>query len=273
MWFVRIAIQGQAGSFHEEAAKQWLSDEFAIVPADTFRQAFANVKAGAADTLVVAIENSLYGSINEIYDLIEKYKFPIIGEVHLPIHHQLIGFSGTKLSNIQNVYSQLPALAQCTEYLDRELPQAEHIEHHDTAESVAYIKKLADPTNAAIASKRAAEVYGMQILDENIEDHVENYTRFLVLQPAATPPNNANRSSLVLTTSHNPGALAKVLTCFAEAGINLSKLQSRPIIGKPWKYKFYLVVEAAGDTLHSIVSKVCAEGNTVNILGEYVSTA
>lgn len=271
--WMRIAIQGQNGAFHSIAARQWLGQTPQLVDCSTFKKVFKALEDGSADAGVVAIENSLYGSINEVYDLIESHGYPIVGEVHLRIEHQLIGFKGARLADIQQVFSQLPALAQCAGYLDKTLPHAEHLEYHDTAESVAHIKALGDPTNAAIASREAAELHGMTILDPNIEDHKENYTRFLVVQPTTAVPEGANRASLVLTTSHQPGALAKVLTHFANADINLAKLQSRPIVGSPWKYKFYLVVEASGEQLHGVLDQITTDGNTVRILGEYPTTA
>lgn len=270
---MKIAIQGQAGSFHAAAAQKWLGKQPELIACQTFSDVFRAVQDGTADTGIVAMENSLYGSINEVYDLFEKYGFPIIGEIHLPVHHQLIGFPGAKLADITHVYSQLPALAQCDNYLINTLPDAERIEHHDTAESVRFIKEQCNPRFAAIASQVAAELYDMTIIDANIEDHAENYTRFLVIQPGATPPTDADRTSLVLTTSHQPGALAQVLTEFANSGINLAKLQSRPIIGSPWKYKFYIVVESAGEKLHTALAKIRAYGNQVTILGEYKSTS
>lgn len=270
---MKIAIQGQAGSFHAAAAQNWLGQAPDLVPCQTFKDVFEAVKSGQAEAGVVAMENSLYGSITEVYDLFERYGFPIIGEVHLPVHHQLIGFAGASLTDITHVYSQLPALAQCDNYLIDTLPNAERVEYHDTAQSVEYIKSHGDKHYAAIASAAAAELYNMAIIDQNIEDHSENYTRFLVVQPNATPPADANRTSLVLSTSHQPGALAQVLTEFANANINLSKLQSRPIIGSPWKYQFYLVVESAGQPLHAVIDKVRNYGNTVKILGEYKTTS
>ncbi len=270
---MRIAIQGQNGAFHSIAAKQWLGETPQLVECATFKKVFMALENDTADAGVVAIENSLYGSINEVYDLIESHGYPIVGEVHLRIKHQLIGFEGAKISDVKQVFSQLPALAQCAGYLDATLPHAEHLEYHDTAESVAHIKTLGNHTNAAIASREAAELHGMAILGKDIEDHKENYTRFLVIQPNATVPEGANRASLVLTTSHQPGTLAKVLTRFAAADINLAKLQSRPIIGSPWKYKFYLVVEASGEPLHTVLSQITSDGNTVKVLGEYPTTA
>ncbi len=267
---MRIAIQGDAGSFHDAAAQIWTAkqmDNLEIVPADTFPETFRAVANDKADLLIVAIENSLYGSINQVYDLIEKYSYPIVGEIHLPIHHQLISAGTPEL--ITDIYSHPVALAQCEAYLDQHFPRAERHEYHDTAAAVKHIKQLDDPHYAAIASDVAATLHSMPIIDTNIEDSPANFTRFLVLQPRGTVPDDANRTSLVLTTDHTPGALARILTIFANKGINLSKLQSRPIIGSPWKYRFYLVVDAAGEQLEAALREIAPLSASLKNLGSY----
>ncbi len=264
---MRVAIQGVAGSFHDAAAQLWFSDDLKIVPADSFPEAFQLVSSGQADALLVAIENSLYGSINQVYDLIEKYGYPIIGEVHLPVHHQLIGTGGPEA--IRHIYSHPVALAQCELYLDAKFPHAERHEYHDTAAAVEHIKTFNDPAVAAIASEVAAKMHGLPILAKNIEDNPANFTRFLVLQPNGVVPDDANRTSLVLVSGHTPGSLAKILTVIADAGINLSKLQSRPIVGSPWSYRFYLVVDAAGEQLTPVLQALQPLTQSLTVLGQY----
>ncbi len=263
---MRIAIQGVADSFHDIATRQWFGDNIEIIPADNFPEVFKAVESREANKAVVAIENTLYGSINQVYDLIEKYAYPIVGEIQLSIHHQLIG---TPNQTITHIYSHPVALSQCESYLDENYPEAERIEYHDTSAAVAFIKQLGDPNNAAIASLASAKRHDMAIIDQNIEDNPENYTRFLVLEPFGQPPGDANRTSLVLTTSHQPGALADILGVIAKNRINLSKLQSRPIIGKPWEYKFYLVIDTAGVELNNIISKITPLTQSLAILGQY----
>lgn len=263
---MRCAIQGVRASFHDEAARQWFGDNIEIVPCDTFGEVFESVNRHDADVAVVAIENSLYGGINQVYDLIEAYRYPIIGEVHLPIHQQLIGMPGTPLTHI---YSHAVALAQCETFLETNYPDAERVEHHDTAAAVEFVKNLGDPHAAAIASSAAAELYGLPVIRENIEDNPANYTRFLVVQPDGTTPADANRASLVITTKNTPGSLAKVLGAFADHGINLSKLLSRPIVGEPWKYRFYIVVDTAGRELHDALVAAKPHCTSQVILGEY----
>jgi prephenate dehydratase len=263
---MRIAIQGEKGSFHDEAAHRWFGDDIVIVPGETFGDVFESVRRGDADAIVVAIENSLYGGINPVYDLIESYEYPIIGEVHLPIHQQLIGRADSKVTHI---YSHPVALAQCENYLDIHYPGAQRVEYHDTAAAVEFIAKHGDGHWAAIASEAAAQLHDVPIIAADIEDNPANYTRFLVLRPHGSIPVDADRTSLVLTTNHTPGALAKVLTVLAERNINLSKLQSRPIIGSPWKYRFYLVLDTAGPALHEALAELRTYTQSLIILGEY----
>lgn len=263
---MRIAIQGEKASFHDAAARSWFSGSISLIPCETFSEVFGSLNRHEADAAVVAIENSLYGGINQVYDLIESHGYPIVGEIHLPIHHQLIGTPGAEITHI---YSHPVALAQCEDYLETHYPSAEKIEYYDTAAAVEFVKEKADPNLAAIASTEAATLHDMPILKQNIEDNPANFTRFLVIQPEGKAPKDADRTSLVITTNHTPGALAKVLTVFADMGINLSKLQSRPIIGKPWKYRFYLVLDTAGDQLQSALKAIEPLTDTVTILGEY----
>lgn len=263
---MRVAIQGENASFHDSAAKKWFGSEVTTIACDTFSEVFGALTRHEADAAVVAIENSLYGGINQVYDLIESHGYPIVGEVHLPIHQQLIGIAGTEITHI---YSHPVALAQCQNFLDVNYPAAERIEYHDTAGAVHFVSDLHETDHAAIASREAAALYGLDIIAEDIEDNPANFTRFLVLQPGGLPPADANRTSLVLTTNHTPGALARVLTILAQHTINLSKLQSRPIIGKPWHYRFYLVLDTAGEPLHKALAAITPLTDSITILGEY----
>lgn len=265
---MRIAIQGESGSFHHQAAKLWFSSDATIMPADTFTDTFALLEHGA-DQAVVAVENTLYGSINETLDLIEQHRYPVVGELYLRIRQQLIGLPGASLQDITRIYSHPVALVQCEQYLDTHFPHAERIEHPDTAGSVRLVAERNDPHVAAIAGQAAAETYNLPIIAKNIEDNKENFTRFLVLNPNGTSPADANKTSLVLTTDHTPGALAHALSVFAKNGSNLTKLQSRPVVGDPWKYRFYVDVEAAGPTLDAQIAEIRQQGCTVTVLGQY----
>lgn len=267
---MRVAIQGELGSFHHSAALRWYGDDIEIVACETFKAVFDAIKHQTAETAIVAIENSLYGSINEVYDLLLKYKIPIVGEIPERIHQCLIALNETaKLEKITHVYSHPVALAQCSDYLDKHLPNAERIENHDTAASVELIKKLGDTSAAAIAGPLAASLHDCPILQANIENHDTNYTRFLVLDPNNSAPNTANKASLVLKTNHQPGALHKALGVFADTGINLTKLQSRPIPGKVWRYMFYIDIEADKESIDQAIISLQGQGCEITFLGAY----
>lgn len=266
---MRIAIQGEAGSFHHQVASDWFGETANIVPCGSFNEVFGALARHDADMIVTAVENSLYGSINEVLDLIESYRFPIVGEVFLRVEQQLIGLPGADLKKLTKVYSHPVALAQCEAFLDANLPKAERIEHHDTAASVEFIKKLNDPHAAAIAGRTAAELYDVPILAETIEDNKANYTRFLVLSPREISVPGANKASLVVTTDHTPGALGRVLAAFSDRGANLTKLQSRPIVGQPWKYRFYIDVETTPAVLADALHAIQKDGAAATVLGTY----
>lgn len=267
-----VAIQGDEASFHDIAANQFFDDTSERVFCDTFASTIAALKDGRASYALCAIENSLYGSINEVYDLILRNELFIFGEVFLRIEQCLIGLPGTQLADITEVYSHPVALAQCEDYLDRQLPEAERVEYHDTAASVAKISQLNSHSVAAIASRQAAELYGMEVLTESIETNKQNYTRFIVLSISAedmvpTP----DKTSLVIQTNHQPGALYNALGCFAKRSINLSKIQSRPIIGKAWHYIFYFDIHIGlQDTSYKeAVEELSKLGCEVTLLGSY----
>lgn len=186
------------------------------------------------------------------------------------IAQQLAARVGTTLAAITHVYSHPVALAQCEHFLETNLPTAQQVAYHDTAAAAEYI--AARPGAAAIASRSAAALHGLEVVRENIEDNKANYTRFMCIERGVRQPNAlANKASLVVETNHKPGALAHILSIFASANVNVSKLQSRPIIGEVWRYRFYIDVETAGPTLHKLVAQCQAGGARVSVLGEYES--
>lgn len=271
---LRISIQGDAASFHDIAAGQFFGEGHSRVFCGTFEETLAALQEGKADFALCAIENSLYGSINEVYDLLLEHKLQIVGEVYLRIEQCLIGLPGTTLRDITHVYSHPIALAQCEEYLEHTLINAERVEHHDTAASVEYIMQLGDKANAAIASKQSAELHGAEVIAESIETNKENYTRFVVIgQPNTLPEQELNKTSLVFSTDHKPGALYDALGCFAKRSINLSKIQSRPIVGKAWHYVFYVDVDAGMQhpDYQACIDELKQQGCEVTMLGSYAS--
>lgn len=268
---LRVAIQGQVGSFHHTVADRWF-DDYELVPCDTFHDVFEAIARGTADQAVVAIENSLYGSIADVYDLLLKYKYPVVGELVEHIHLQLMTKSGVKLHDITEVYSHPVALNQCREWLEEHLPDAEIIEHHDTAGAVAYVKELDSPYTAAVAGRQASELYDLPILISDIEDEKTNLTRFVVLDPLKSPVTvDANKASLVITTTHHSGALYEALGVFAQHKVNLTKLQSRPIRGKSFQYQFFIDAEINTETLAAATNGLEQKDCHVTLLGHYKS--
>lgn len=268
---MRIAIQGEQGSFHQVAAEEWFGQNIELVCCDTFDAAFEALQSGLADSAVIAIENSLAGSLHRVYDLLLKTNVHIVGEIYQHIHQCLIGFPETSIDTLTRIYSQPIALAQCMNYLSRVAPNAKLVEYHDTSASVMHVKEQNDPKFAAIAGKLAAEVTGLTILDENIEDNHRNFTRFLVLSTGKNIPANANKTSLVLETSHKPGALQAALKIFSDMSLNLRKLESRPIPHEPWHYQFFIDIEVAGPQLDRCIKALNKQDCQIRILGQYVS--
>lgn len=268
---VSIAIQGTKASFHDIAASQYFGKDDSRIFCDTFSATFAALADERADFALCAIENSLYGSINEVYDLLNAHDYHIVGEIYLRIEQCLIGQPGATMSGITEVYSHPVALAQCEAYLDKELPDAHRLEYHDTAASVELIARTGSHTTAAIASCQAAELYGMKILASSIETDSQNYTRFVVLTRLPLASKDTTKTSLVLKTNHAPGALYNGLGCFAKRGINLTKLQSRPITGSAWNYLFYIDVLAGDQTseFQAAHAELVTQGCDVTVLGSY----
>jgi prephenate dehydratase len=240
----RIAFQGERGAFSEEAAVKLLGEDILLVPRPTFEALYSSITEGAADYILAPIENSLAGSVHRSYDLLIASGLHIQAEVVIPIAHNLIALPEAKFEDITQVSSHPVALAQCERFFASR-PAIKRVAADDTAGSVRDVIRGGDPTKAAIASKRAAAVYGGVILKEHLEDHPENYTRFLLLAPSAEVPENADKLSLVLYLTHKPGSLCKVLSAFAQRDLNLLKIESRPIAGTPWSYCFYLDLQAS----------------------------
>lgn len=270
----RVAFQGERGAFSEEAALRLLGPSIAAVPCPTFEALFAAIDEGRADVLLAPIENSLAGSVHRSFDLLLESKLEITGEVIHPIAHYLIGVPGATLDGITSVESHPVALAQCEQFF-RAHPHIKRSATEDTAGSVRAIMQAGEPGRAAIAGRRAAEIYGATILREHIEDHRENYTRFLLLAPAPQPNALANKLSLVVELSHQPGSLHRALGIFSRRGINLTKIESRPIPGRPWQYRFYLDLQAslaAAETQSALEElKTCTEA--IRVLGCYPAYA
>ena len=269
---VRVAFQGAPGAFSEEAAVKLLGEEITLVPRPTFESLFAAVNDKSADYILAPIENSIAGFVHPSFDQLLDSKLFIISEVIIPISHCLIGCPGSSFEMIGAVESHPVALDQCRRFLAAN-PQIRRVAAEDTAGSVARIIAQGDLTRAAIAGRRAAEKYGGVILREHLEDSSENYTRFLLLSPDKDFAEAADQLSLVIELPHQPGALHSALEPFARRGIDLLKIEGRPVKGRPWEYCFYLDVRGSTsdaeviDTLNELkVGRV-----ETRILGAYRS--
>jgi prephenate dehydratase len=294
----RVAFQGERGAFSEEAALRLLGESVALVPRKTFESLFAAVGEGAADYALAPFENTLAGSVQKCYDLLLESTLRIVAEVIIPVHHCLVGCPGSSLDAIRAVESHPVALAQCERFFAAHA-SLRRVVAEDTAGSAARVVRRGDPTRAAIAGRRAAEIYGGQILLEGVEDDRENYTRFLLLAPAANEgegklsdglpelsdgtnnlrndadkrSNGADKLSLVLKLPHRPGALHHALEPFARRRIDLLKIESRPVRGEPWQYHIFLDLSASLDDADAAeaLAELRARTASVRLLGCYPS--
>ncbi len=239
-----IAFQGERGAYSELAARRLFSPSVQLSPCQTFELVFQHVDSGEVDFGVIPIENSLAGSIHQNYDLLLRYELQIVGELNQKIIHNLIANQKTTLSGIRRIFSHPQALMQCQQNMAR-FKQVEIVPAYDTAGSVKKIKEEKILDGAAIASELAAKIYGMKILKRGIQDNPENFTRFLVLSTKSPIPRGANKTSVVFSVKNIPGALFRSLSVFALRDIDLYKIESRPLHGKPWEYLFY--VDFAGN--------------------------
>ena len=268
----RVAFQGAPGAFSEEAAVKLLGHEITLVPRPTFESLFSAIEDKSADHILAPIENSIAGFVHPSFDQLLDSKLYIIGEVIIPISHCLIGCPGASFETITAVESHPVALNQCRRFLAAN-PQIKRIAAEDTAGSVARVLAQGDLTRAAIAGNRAAEKYGGQILREHLEDSSENYTRFLLLSPDKDFAEDADQLSLVIELPHQPGALHDALEPFARRGIDLLKIEGRPVKGRPWEYCFYLDVRGSADDREVIdtLDELAQSRVETRILGAYRS--
>jgi 3-deoxy-7-phosphoheptulonate synthase len=272
-----VAFQGVRGAFGEHAIRHWFVGEVQAQPVQEFRAVFDAVLRGSARFGMVPIENSLTGSIHENYDLLLQYPdIHIVGEQKIRIVHNLIGLPGTRFEDIRRVFSHPQGLAQCARFLDGH-PQWERVAYFDTAGSVRHVAETGLKENAAIASEDAAQVYKLAVLRQGIEANVQNYTRFFVIarEEGELPPEAATRrqrkASLCFAVADQPGALFKALQVLAARGLNMKKLESRPIHGKPWEYLFYVDVDVPAENavFASCMQELKDVTEDLRVLGSY----
>ncbi len=265
----KVAIQGELGSFSHVAALEVLGADIGLLPQASFGAVFDSVAGGAADRGVVPIENSLAGSIHENYDRLSARSLSIVGETQVRVRHCLIGLPGATIEGLCRVLSHPVALAQCRDFFGRH-SAIEAVAAYDTAGAVLETVRAGRFEQGAIASQLAAALHGGEVLEEGVEDDPQNFTRFLVLAREPGPPEAASKTSIVFTLENVPGGLYRALGAFAERGVDLSKIESRPLRGRPWEYAFYL--DVLGDprgTAGEAMEDLRRRAREFRILGSY----
>ncbi len=266
----RVAIQGIRASFHEEAAFLHFGEDIQTIECNSFKQTFEALQNNEADYVVMAIENSIAGSILPNYTLMMNYSFPVVGEVYLPIQLHLMALPGVKFEDIKYVTSHPIAIRQCVDFFD-EYPHLKIVESNDTAACAKRIRDENLTDTVAIANTLAAKLYQLDVLERRIESNKKNFTRFLILtHHENVEKKESNKASLCFQVSNQVGALAKVLQIFAEQNINMSKIQSMPVLGKRNEYNFYVDVEWDNSKQYdTAIRQVLKYTHNFNILGEY----
>ena len=265
-----VAYSGTRGSYAEEACIRFFGENRLFIPHKSFEDVFKTITGGGADYGVVPIENSTTGAINENYDLLIRYRAAIVGEVLIPVHHCLLGVPGAKISKIQSVYSHEQGFYQSRDFLSK-YPDWTLVPYHNTAVAAKMVHDAADPSRAAIASRRAAEIHHLDVLAESINGADNNTTRFIVVSRLPEDRPGRNKISLRFTLADTPGALYHLLGIFAAEHLNLSKIESRPIPNNQWHYQFFLdfIGEIDEDRLDAILKRVMAHTRSFEFLGFY----
>src|SRR5512145_412856 len=269
---MRIAFQGAPGAYSEAAAERaWPQAE--TLALESFDDVFAAVAAGRVSHGLVPVENSIGGSIHRNYDLLLEHDLPIVAETELPVVHNLLALPGVTRGQIKRVFSHPQGLAQCEQYL-RRLPGVEMVATYDTAGSARLIRDGGLTDTAAIASARAAELFGLEVLESGIQDYADNITRFILIAREARPTGEPEKTTIAFALQNSPGALFKALSVFALRDIDLTKLESRPTRGRPWEYVFYVDLAAGRDELRCgrAIVHLAEFARWVKTLGSYPSS-
>lgn len=268
---VRVAIQGIKASFHEEAAFKFFGRDIETIECNSFKQTCDTLVKGEADFVIMAIENSIAGSLLPNYTLIREYNFAVTGEVYLPIQLHLMALPGIKFEDIKFATSHPIAIRQCVDFFD-DYPNIQVIESSDTAACAKKIRDEQLTDTVAIANTLAAELYGLNIIERRIESNKKNYTRFLILQKDKTEDTaEINKASICFQVGNHVGALSKVLNIFAELDVNLTKIQSMPVLGKRNEYYFYVDMEWSNmENYDTAIRKALKYTVNFNIMGEYM---
>jgi prephenate dehydratase len=266
----KVAIFGTAASYHDMAAQKFYGQEVNVIECFTFRQCCDMLHNNDADYAVMAIENSIAGSILANYNLIDEYKLRIIGEQYLRIELNLLALKGVKMEEIEYIHSHPMALAQCSSFL-ADHPNVKVIESGDTASCVKNISEKKLKNTAAIANELASKVYGVPVMYSNIENNKQNFTRFIILSKGDLKPENPNKASVCFRLKHEIGTLADILNVLKRNGVSLSKIQSIPVFGKPEEYSFHTDLEwEEYERFQKALKKIKRSTETFSVLGEYI---
>lgn len=277
-----VAFQGELGAYSQSAVYRFFgSRSVRVVPLPTLQEVFSSVissKPSAPDLGMVPLENSTAGSVGESFDFLASSRVRIVGETSIPIRHCLIVSPGAQFSGIRKVMSHPQALSQCRRFLAKEGKGWQQVPAYDTAGSVKMIAESRLTDTAAIASELAGKIYGMRVTRKGIEDDHTNATRFVLVEPVrqgrsafVNKPAGRHKTAVIFFTAHEPGSLVKALTCFSEHGINLMRIESRPIRGKPWEYSFYVDVDGSVEqkACRDAIRDLRARTLSVKVLGSY----
>lgn len=266
---MKVAFQGERGAYSEMAAVQHFGSDIELISNKTLSNVFETIENRKADYAVVPIENSIEGSVNETYDLLIDSNAMVCSEIYFRVVHCLISYRDSDISKVKAVYSHPQALAQCRGFLQKN--KMEPIPFYDTAGSVKMLKEFPIDNAGAIASERAAETYDMKIIEKGIEDSKNNYTRFIVLTDRDTEPTGNDKTLIIFTTKHVPGALYKVIGEFASRNINLTMIVSRPTKEKPWEYNFFVDFEGhrKDAKIKECLERVESNTEFFKVLGSY----
>ena len=267
----KIAYQGTVGSFSQEVGLWYFGEDYTFVGLHHFQDVFDHLKDGRVDFGIIPIENTVAGSVYENYDHLLEYDVEIVAEHKLKIEHNLMSVQGANFSDIKKVYSHPKALEQCDLFFENN-PQIEEVVYYDTAGAAAFVKEQNDTSCAAIASVNAAKQHGLQILKSNIGDSQDNWTRFFIIGKRPESSKGADKASLIFSLSHKPGSLYHALKLFADSRLNLTKIESRPLAGKPFEYFFYVDFEFDNkhlDDVHKTLGELKKEVHMLKLLGLY----
>lgn len=273
-----VAFQGERGAFSELAARRTFDEDASVLPCHSFSKVFDSVSSGNAQYGVVPVENTLGGTINDTLDLLAMHpEITVVGEQQIRVVHNLIAIPGTRLDDIKQVYSHPQALAQCKDFLEHELPNAELVPYYDTAGSVELVRNRGDKSIAGIAGSPAAKYHGMEIIRQGIETNPSNYTRFYIIArnenaEVFRSQSKLDKVSITFSVSDEPGSLMKVLSILQDYHLNMSKLESRPIAGKPWEYTFFCELQLDDESAFKCAAgKIMEVATSFRELGRYTT--